>query len=329
VNRKLQVFISSTYEDLKDERQAAVQAVLDAGHIPAGMELFAAGDKSQWESITRWIDESDAFLLILGGRYGSIEPESKKAYVELEYRYAMEKGKRLFALVLKEELIQKKVAQLGTKVIEQSDPRWKEFHTLVIGKLCSFVADNKDIWIAIHKSMKEIERDGHLGWVRAVEVPESAKVVAELASLTKENKELRLKIAAFEKDSPRDPSQERELKFRGISEKLLKLTESYGNKSLSMLNVFLANRKKFINGVNNHYASNEAMKFLYFQAAPHLKLYGLLEDFKSPGAKHGILRTSKFGNDYLQWAVEQFWDDLKPDASTSVVDVKPNKSRSA
>ena len=37
MERKLQVFISSTYIDLQDERQAAVQAVLNAGHIPAGM----------------------------------------------------------------------------------------------------------------------------------------------------------------------------------------------------------------------------------------------------------------------------------------------------
>jgi hypothetical protein len=40
--KKLQVFISSIYTDLLEERQAAVQAVLTAGHIPAGMELSDA-----------------------------------------------------------------------------------------------------------------------------------------------------------------------------------------------------------------------------------------------------------------------------------------------
>jgi hypothetical protein len=44
--RRLQVFISSTFLDLKEERQAAVEAVLRAGHIPAGMELFSAGNES-------------------------------------------------------------------------------------------------------------------------------------------------------------------------------------------------------------------------------------------------------------------------------------------
>jgi Domain of unknown function (DUF4062) len=57
---------------LRKERQAAVEAILTAGHIPAGMELFTAGDESQMEVIKRWIAESDVFLLILGGRYGSL-----------------------------------------------------------------------------------------------------------------------------------------------------------------------------------------------------------------------------------------------------------------
>ena len=55
MDKKLQVFVSSTYTDLILERQAAVEAILTAGHIPAGMELFAAGDESQMEVIQRWI----------------------------------------------------------------------------------------------------------------------------------------------------------------------------------------------------------------------------------------------------------------------------------
>ncbi|MFK4895139.1 DUF4062 domain-containing protein [Lactococcus petauri] len=35
VKKKLQIFISSTYIDLIDERQSAVQEVLDSGHIPS------------------------------------------------------------------------------------------------------------------------------------------------------------------------------------------------------------------------------------------------------------------------------------------------------
>src|SRR5438067_674443 len=103
--RKLQIFVSSTYTDLRDERQAAVSAILAAGHIPAGMELFAAGDEKQMTVIRRWIDESDVFMLILGKRYGSIETESGKSYVHLEYEHALTNRKALFAVVRPGELV--------------------------------------------------------------------------------------------------------------------------------------------------------------------------------------------------------------------------------
>ena len=74
MHKKLQVFVSSTYTDMILERQNAVEAILECGHIPAGMELFAADNKKQFEVIKKWIRDSDVFILILGGRYGSIEP---------------------------------------------------------------------------------------------------------------------------------------------------------------------------------------------------------------------------------------------------------------
>ena len=109
VKKKLQVFVSATYEDLIKERQAAVEAILTAGHIPAGMELFTSGDESQMEVIKQWINESDVFLLILGGRYGSIEPKSGKSYIHLEYEHAISQRKRIFSCVIEEEAIEERV----------------------------------------------------------------------------------------------------------------------------------------------------------------------------------------------------------------------------
>jgi hypothetical protein len=109
LKRKLQVFISSTFTDLIEERQAAVSAILKAGHIPAGMELFTAGDQSQMTIIKNWIDESDVYMLILGGRYGSIDKISGLSYTELEYDYAVSKNKPLFAVVIRESALEIKV----------------------------------------------------------------------------------------------------------------------------------------------------------------------------------------------------------------------------
>jgi len=103
------------------ERQAAVEAILKAGHIPAGMELFTAGDESQLEIIKKWIEDSDIFVLILGGRYGTVEPKTKKSYIELEYRYAEKIKKPYFAIVIDEKMLQEKTKKYGDEFREQEN----------------------------------------------------------------------------------------------------------------------------------------------------------------------------------------------------------------
>ena len=185
--KKLQVFVSSTYEDLKEERQAAVEAILAAGHIPAGMELFTAGDQSQMEVIQRWIDESDVFLLILGARYGSVESSSQKSYIELEYNYARDKGKALFAVVITEEGISRKVEKLQLKAIEQEHPdKLKSFREVVRGKIVRPWSDVKDIKVAILEKLPELNTRGDLiGWIPGDQAVNSGAVAEEIARLAK------------------------------------------------------------------------------------------------------------------------------------------------
>lgn len=71
-NTKYQSFISSTFTELIAERQEAISHILDCGHIPVGMEIFRTG-LTKWDTIKKWIDNSDIYLLIFGGRYGDIE----------------------------------------------------------------------------------------------------------------------------------------------------------------------------------------------------------------------------------------------------------------
>jgi len=194
-NRKLQIFLSSTYEDLIDHRLAAMEAILAAGHIPAAMEQFSAGDDTAWERITRWIDASDAFILIVGGRYGSIEPTSGKSYVQLEYEYAVEKKKPYFALVINDAHLEKWVKQEGFKVDERDHrERYLEFKKQVKHKLCAPWEDKKDIKQAIfHKLPEWAERQDLVGWIRADEAAKP-EVTNELAQLSQENRELRSRV---------------------------------------------------------------------------------------------------------------------------------------
>jgi hypothetical protein len=98
MEKRYQVFVSSTYADLKQERQHVIQALMEMDCIPAGMELFPAADEEQWEFIKRVIDDCDYYLLIIGGRYGSTTPEGV-SYTEKEYDYAIEKGLKVIALI--------------------------------------------------------------------------------------------------------------------------------------------------------------------------------------------------------------------------------------
>ena len=197
--KKLQVFVSSTYIDLKEERQAAVQAILTAGHIPAGMELFSAGDQSQMDVIKRWIDESDVFLLILGGRYGSIESESQKSYTHLEYEYALEKGKALFAVVTDQKALEERVktSELGFQLMEQDNQhKLKEFRKLVCSKMVRPWSDSKDIKLAILETLSEFSRREELiGWIPGNQAVNTGELAEELARLGKENSELREQVS--------------------------------------------------------------------------------------------------------------------------------------
>ncbi len=185
MKKKLQVFISSTYEDLRTERQAAVEATLSAGHIPAGMELFAAGDESQLEVIKRWIDESDVFLLILGERYGSIEPTSRKSYIEIEYRYAVECGKSFFAIVYKPE-------EKNTASAQGED--YMAFREYVCSKTVRFWEDAKDIRLSIYETLATFSRRDLSGWIRGNQVPTEEYMQSlhrEIERLNKEKEQLR------------------------------------------------------------------------------------------------------------------------------------------
>jgi hypothetical protein len=247
-DKKLQVFISSTFIDLKEERQAAVEAILSSGHIPAGMELFSAGDESQMTVIERWIDESDVYLLILGGRYGSIDKKSGKSYTQLEYEYAIKINKPLFAVVISENSLEEKVKAIGSSVFEKENPReLKEFRNFVCSNLVKFWDDKKDIKLAIHETISEfLYRKELTGWIRGDNSVNTGFLAEEIARLTKENSELREKLSISESNPTASYST---LTYSQV-EKLLKSEEIIlEGRHLTLFDYFLENSKVFADGV--------------------------------------------------------------------------------
>ena len=86
--RRYEVFVSSTFFDLQEERAAVSKVLLEMDAFPAGMELFPATDADSWTLIQQVIDSADYYLLIVGGRYGSINDTTELSYTEMEYDYA-------------------------------------------------------------------------------------------------------------------------------------------------------------------------------------------------------------------------------------------------
>lgn len=78
-------------------------------------------------------------MLVLGGRYGSLEPSSGVSYTELEYDYAVEQEKPLFSVVINEEALETKVKKHGTGMMEKDNPKQlKMFRQKVLSNISSF-----------------------------------------------------------------------------------------------------------------------------------------------------------------------------------------------
>ena len=67
------------------------------------MEAFPANNSTPFELIQKMIDDSDYYILVIGGRYGSLNEEGI-SYTEMEYDYALKTKKHILSFVHKNQL---------------------------------------------------------------------------------------------------------------------------------------------------------------------------------------------------------------------------------
>lgn len=196
MDKKFQVFISSTFEDLKEERRAVTEMILNLGHIPVGMELFQASDESQWTHIQRRIEDCDYYLVIVAERYGS---EVKgKSYTQMEYEYAVKTGVPVAAFLLDSS---ERANWPQGRTEPEKRAKVEAFRALCGKKLCKFWKTPEDLAAKVASSLPELIRVApRKGWVRADQLP-SAAVTDELARLSEENRGLRERVEAFERQA--------------------------------------------------------------------------------------------------------------------------------
>ncbi|MEQ5316082.1 DUF4062 domain-containing protein [Providencia vermicola] len=212
MDKRYQVFVSSTYVDLKEERQKVIQTIMEMDCIPAGMELFPAADEEQWEFIKKIINDCDYYLLIIGGRYGSLADDGI-SYTEKEFDYAIEKGLKVIAIIHNdiENIPQKK---------SEKDPelalKLERFKSKVqSGRMVKFWKDISELAGAVSLSLnKTIKMYPAIGWVRANKIA-SSEILEEINELRKENNILKITLD--------NKSGEKSLKIEGIAD----LNETY------------------------------------------------------------------------------------------------------
>ena len=73
----MRIFISSTFVDLRAERDAAAEALRRSQLVPWGMELFVSEPSSPLEVCLEQLRLSDALVLIIGPKAGSLIPDSR------------------------------------------------------------------------------------------------------------------------------------------------------------------------------------------------------------------------------------------------------------
>lgn len=179
-SKRYQVFVSSTYLDLRVERQAVTSALLESDAFPAGMELFPATDDDAWTLIKRVIDESDYYLLVIAGKYGSVDSASGLSYTEMEYDYATSVGKPVMAFLHGDPgTLTRDASEVSQSAIDALDAFVKKVKS---AKHVKYWTNSEGLAGAVALSFnKFVKLFPAVGWVRADEAgsPETLRLLTQ------------------------------------------------------------------------------------------------------------------------------------------------------
>lgn len=198
MEKKFQVFVSSTYRDLSEERQEVMQALLELDCIPIGMELFPAADDDQWTLIKRLIDDCDYYILIIGGRYGSINADGI-SYTQMEYEYALSKEIPIISFLHKHP----DKIEVGKSETEKSlIGKLAEFKSLAEKKMCRYWESAHDLGSQVSRSLVKLIKDKpRSGWVKATNLP-TEDASKEILDLRKQIETLLLELNSTKNIAP-------------------------------------------------------------------------------------------------------------------------------
>ncbi|WP_195954750.1 DUF4062 domain-containing protein [Clostridium tertium] len=191
MEKRYQVFISSTFADLEEERKEVMEAIINLNCFPAGMEMFPAADIEQFEYIKTIIDQSDYYVLVIAGRYGSVA-EDGKSYTEKEYEYAREKGIPVLVFVKKD--IENIPASQTDNNLKLKEKLLEFRENAMKNRLAKFWNEKMqlkyEVYDSLSKCIKMMPREG---WIKG-DTPTNSETIIQLDKLRKDKIELEDKI---------------------------------------------------------------------------------------------------------------------------------------
>jgi predicted nucleotide-binding protein len=184
------VFVSSTYEDLREERAAVQKALLQLHCVPTGMELFGSADEETWEFIKRQIEDCDYYVVIVADKYGSTA-EDGVSYTEKEYDYARKVKKPILAFVHSDR---QSIRRDKIETDPENRPKLEAFIQKIRRSPVSFFTAPHDLATQVTVSFVNL-RDRHpaVGFIRAdraADIKRYIEVLEEKDALTRTLDEL-------------------------------------------------------------------------------------------------------------------------------------------
>jgi hypothetical protein len=186
MTKRYQVFLSSTFRDLEAERLEVMRALLELDCFPCGMEYFPASNDDQWSFIQDLIDQCDYYVVVIGGRYGSVDVAGI-SFTEREYRYAIEREIPVLGFVHADPSA---IPQGKSELDPAGQRSLTEFRALVQTRLCKEWTSAADLGAVVSRSLTQLmKRAPRPGWVRATHLA-SSEAAEEIVRLRQLNDQL-------------------------------------------------------------------------------------------------------------------------------------------
>lgn len=181
------IYISSTYSDLVEAREAVYGVLRKMRHDVIAMEDYVAADQRPLDKCLADVAACDIYVGIFAWRYGYVPPDQERSITELEFRQAQQSKKPCLLFLLHEE------APWPRKLLDRNlEPIEGLRAELARDYIVNFFRTPDDLAAAVSVSVVGVEKaqDGNGGPLNETQLLELvSKLVNQCNELLKERKD--------------------------------------------------------------------------------------------------------------------------------------------